>query len=226
MQENDRIPSFKLLRNENNSLDPRKNIPQFIVTFPDGENTTTNLSFFEAFPNSLGSKSCQYIGNLNNDPEKSVISASGCLHLKSENNNSSDEPSDENQIHFTLFSEKLPYRRFFTLDEKGEVKEVESDGLDDATMEFEKEYLEPSNLNSSSYKLEDAIDYQEDVTKQMNQDIKLNIAFGVDKSVQEYLGSHEAIQNWVSNVMVHMQAFYYHPTFKTRLRFEVRYIDF
>ena len=205
-------------------MDPRKNIPQFIITFPDGENTTTNLSFFEAFPNSPGSKPCQYIGNLNNDPENSVISVSGCLHLKSDNNDPSQGPSDKNQMHFTLFSEKLPYQRFFTLDEKGEVKEMESDGLDDATMEFEKQYLEPSNLNSSSSKLEDSFDYQE-ANRQMSQEIKLNIAFGVDKSIQEYLGSHEAIQNWVGSVMVHMQAFYYHPSFKVRLRFEVKYLD-
>ena len=102
---------------------------------------------------------------------------------------------------------------------------MESDGLDDATMEFEKQYLEPSNLNSSSQQLEDSLDYQEEVNKQISQEIKLNIAFGVDKSVQEYLGSHEAIQNWVGSVMVHMQAFYYHPSFKVRLRFEVKFLD-
>ena len=69
-QKNENVPSFKFLHNENKSSDPRQNIPQFMITFPDGENTTTNLSYFNALPYFNTSKPCQYLGNLNNDPKK------------------------------------------------------------------------------------------------------------------------------------------------------------
>ena len=216
------------MKGNNKSPDPRKNIPQFVITFPDGENTTTNFSFFEAFPNLTNSKSCQYLGNLNNHPENSIIAASGCLHLESENRNSSDGTGDEEKMYFTMFSDKVPNKRFFSLDQNGNVEDVLSDGLDDATMEFEKEYLDPSNFNSSSIKLDgldDDKDYQEGGNEVSGKEIRLNIAFGVDKSVQEVLGPEESIQNWIGGVMAHMQAFYVHPSLKTKIILEVIYND-
>ena len=215
-QKNENVPSFKFLHNENKSSDPRQNIPQFMITFPDGENTTTNLSYFNAFPYFNTSKPCQYLGNLNNDLKTSLISASGCLHLKTGNENFSDE-----EMYFTLFSDKLPNSYFFKLNGKGEVKEIVSDGLDDATMEFENEYLEPSNYNYSLSKVDDFFDYQEKEREQIRAELRMNIAFGVDRSIKEALGSKNDIENWIGDVIVHMQAFYHHPSFKTRLNFEV-----
>ena len=100
-------PSFELLGSKSNSTDPRKNIPQFSIVFPNGDSTTTNLSYYDPFSNlstKNRSKACNYIGNLNDDPGGSIIATTGCLQLLGgiqESNNS--ENGTETHIFITMF---------------------------------------------------------------------------------------------------------------------------
>ena len=218
-----------------------------MIQFPlTGETTTTNLSYFDAFPKSsktIHSKSCNYIGNLNDDPEASVIAASGCLHL--EQPDQKETKYNKDKMYFTMLSKKSPTQRFFTLDINGKTEEVKPDGLDEATMLFEKEYMKPSNLKSSSNLLDsindNSQDYQQRLlserilskrilsekngNKDFPKEILLNIAFGVDNSIKELLETEDAVENWVASVLCHMQTFYIHPSLETKILFEVS-IDF
>ena len=97
-------------------------------------------------------------------------------------------------------------------------------------MFFENEYMLPSNLSSSLNYLDSisksSQDYQlERATSGSStfpKELKLNIAFGVDKSIKEVLGSEDAVENWVASVMCDMQTFYIHPSLKTKILLEVR----
>ena len=173
------------------------------------------------------SKACNYIGNLNDDPEASVIAASGCMHLEQPNQKEAAYNSNKDKMYFTMLSKKSPTKRFFTLDINGKTEEVKPDGLDEATMIFEKEYMKPSNLKSSSNRLDltNSEDYQQPHEKNGNiafpKEIKLNIAFGVDNSIKELMETEDAVENWVASVLCHMQTFYIHPSLKTKILLEV-----
>ena len=103
---------FNFLKGKNNCTDPSKNIPQFMIKFPlTGETITTKFSYFNAFPGLSKinrSKACNYIGNLNDDPEASVIAASGCLHLEQPNQKEAAYNSNKDKMYFTMLSKKSP----------------------------------------------------------------------------------------------------------------------
>ena len=108
----EKLPVFSFVKGKSNSTDPSKNIPQFMIQFPlTGETSTTNFSHFNAFPGSSKinrSKSCNYIGNLNDDPKASIVAASGCMHLEQPNQKETKYGSNKNKMYFTMLSNKSP----------------------------------------------------------------------------------------------------------------------
>ena len=199
-----------------------------MILFPNGETATTNFTFYEP-PSGLKNvdrkKACNYIGNLNEDSQESTIAGSGCVHLKLYGNKNATKGvnKDEDIMYFTMLSKKTPNKKFFTL-KNGKTEEVPSDGLDEVTMQLEKDYMKPSNFQSyGNAKLPSMIKMRRKKRQTGNfpKELKLNIAFGVDESIKEALGQIDRVENWVATVMCHMQSFYIHPSLKTKILFEV-----
>ena len=218
------VPSFKLLQGQSNSTDPSKNIPQYTIVFPNGHNTTTKLTYYNPFSKSSKidlSNACNYLGFLNDEPGESVISITGCSHLKLELRNKTTKNKDDGTVYITMLSKKSRMKTFFIF-QYGKTKEVLSGGLDDQTMFAEQTVLNRFKYNKHKIRgTRRGKNYNEEEKTIPPRRVIMRVEFGYDKSIKEAMKTHDLAENFIASLMVHMQTFYLHPSLKTKIIFQV-----
>jgi len=208
---------FQITSTRSGTTDPKLDIPDIEVVFPNGVKQKMILRHYDGIPNSdLADPSllCNYLGHLEGDEMHSVVAVTGCLMR---------DDRDE-KMHITLISENSPKHKSFSVDKNGITKPIKiqskvesrkySTGMDDSSIINKQKDSAAAKVSAMDRSTVPPI-------------LTVKIRLGYDKSVKQYFGGNGGnVDNWMSKVMTHSQAHFLHSSLKHKIIFEVTQTPF
>ena len=174
----------------------------------NGVQKFTKAKGFRSLIEKNRAKACTYTGKLKGDND-SLVAVTGCA----QNNR-------KEKMYVTMLSSNHSQTTsFFTIDSKGKIEEIKFDGLKDVVVDGDDEEYE-TKTNGQDYS-----NGPKDIPK-VNYSgtafplaMKVNLAFGYDKSIKDKLG--KGAEKWIMEVYTHMQILFRHKSLKTKIILEV-----
>ena len=191
-------------------VDPVAQVPEIEISFDDSNAQKLILYHYNAMPNSKAidpSRLCNYIGYLEGDKD-SRVSVSGCL---------SEQGSNEKAF-ITLFSKDSLYQKSFSLDRYGNSKQIKSDNYEiNASKEDRDVHVDDWHTFGNQKKWDKKEQIAESVTQEQRNSVpyslNLNFRFGYDKGTKQWMEeNNENVDNWLSEVMTHLQIHFTHSS--------------
>ena len=230
---------FRLKSKRSRTLDPKVDIPEIEVTFINGITKKLILNHHDAIPNSVlidRSRLCNYLGHLEGDEMNSIVAVTGCLI--------GDEIDEK--MHITILSPHSPNHKTFSVDKNGKTKHIKIEADYKYMSFFDQGYLSNSSVidKSKSFSGRYRRDYMRNKNNPfINEDwevdakrvtaeersvvpkyLALNIRLGYDKSVKDYFKKKGTIvDEWLSEVMTHVQDYFFQSSLKHKIILQVRY---
>ena len=212
---------FQLSSKKTGTIDPKVDIPEIKVTFPNGVKRRLMLTHHDAIPNSNSidqSRLCNYLGHVEHDEMDSVVAVTGCLI---------GDNQDE-KMHITILSQHSPKHKTFSIDNGGKTTHIK--------MHPHYEYMRFLASDSISDDVDDAIineEWENDADEVDDEErkavpfyIAIEIRLGYDKSAKNYIKEKGMmVDNWLSEVMTHALAHYRHRSLKHKIILQVEYFD-
>ena len=218
------------------STDPKIDSPEIQVTFGNGVTQRMVLDHYDAIPNADAidqSRLCNYLGYLEGDEMNTVVAVTGCLM-----GNDSDK-----EMHITLLSPYSPTQKSFSLDKTGNTKHIEIEYEDDIMNVTDDRLGQSGSVISESRKLSDwrefggdsfINDKLEKAAKRVSEKelrgvpktLTLNFRLVYDKGVKDHFeGDTKKVNNWLAEVMTHVQSHYMHSSLQHKIIFKVKQRD-
>ena len=213
--------------------DPANNIPDIEVRFSNGKKDRIKLKHIRVMPHSKDldhSKLCNYIGFLENDKDASTVAVTGCL----------SRTTPEEKMLITMFSNNSPFHSYFSLDVDGNVQHITTDKYRAGAISRSGSFTGVSknvhgprgtgNQNSVDdeiidEELEEAAANMGNVQDLVPQELKVNIRMGVDTSAKAAIeGLGLTVDNWLSDLLTHTQAHFFHSSLNHIINFEVNFM--
>ena len=224
--------TFKIISSHSQWKDPKDDIPEILVTFPNGDSDRLNLKHYNALPSSTNIdhyRLCNYLGHLHHDKE-ATVAVTGCADA---------ERNIEGKMYITLMSRQSPYQKMFTIDLKdngGNIQYRSSHPQKRQLSEAQQVAEQIETIIRATETIEDDEIIDKDVEARVSKapgdgvpcSIKAKIKMGTDASawhtIHDYL--QMSVDNWLAEMFTHVQSYYYHPTLKHRINFEVKFKSF
>jgi len=202
------LPSFKI-----NGYS-RSSIPEMAVTF---ENGVTHEMVLEPY----GEHPCNFIGELKHYPSSAAVT--GCLN------------NPEDKMHITLITDLNTKSAMYEMNYEGQLTALENpfkyqtepSGIHHPTMRQDTGYTnhddEMGDEEKDAEKEFEAEEALVDAPESFAFKKKLYayIKFGYEKSMKEQLDSEgKSIENFIDDVMTHVQSYYKNPSLKTKILFK------
>ena len=191
-------------------IDPVTQVPEIEISFDDNDAQKLILYHYNAMPNSKAidsSRLCNYIGYLEGDKD-SRVSVSGCLSEKGVNE----------KAFITLFSKDSLYQKSFSLDRYGNFKQIKSDNYEiNASKEDRDVHVDDWHTFGNQKMWDKKEQEAESVTQEQRDSVpyslNLNFRFGYDKGTKQWMEeNNENVDNWLSEVMTHLQIHFTHSS--------------
>ena len=194
-------------------------MPQIRVAFKDGTKDIFVLKHHVALPYSRHldpSQICNYIGYLKHE-SGSVVAVTGCLKMHDINS----------KMYITLLSERSRYQKYFVIDTYGNFEGIKPTNIfipDEISSRNDVEFVEGDEIGD----IEEEEESKSVIIGGKNKvpfAIKAKIKIGVDVSACNTI-VHQldtSVDQWLSDVMTHVQAIFHHPTLHHRINFEVHF---
>ena len=210
--------------------DPRSNIPDIEVTFPNGQLDKLKLKHYNALPRSTNidhSRLCNYLGHLQHEKD-ATVAVTGCADVNR---------NIEGKIFITLISKQSPDQKLFVIHLKDDETHITSrSGKREKRHLFEAQ--EVAAQTETILTTTDVFEGDEVKDKELEAkvskaadtgvpcSIKAKIKIGTDLSASNTIQSNlqMSVDNWLAEMFTHVQSHYYHPSLQHRINFEVRLI--
>ena len=200
------------------TTDPKLDIPDIEVAFPNGVKQKMVLRHYDGIPNSESadpSLLCNYLGHLEGDEMHSVVAVTGCLM---------QDDRDE-EMHITLISENSPNHKSFSVDKNGITKpiniqsKVESKKSSNGTKQMDDPIIDEQEEEAA----EKVSTMQRSTVPAI---LTVKIKLGYDRSLLNSLMEDgrwrwRNVDNWLAEVLTHAQAHYLHSSLKQQIILKV-----
>ena len=126
-----------------------------------------------------------------------------------------------------MLSERSRYQKYFIIDQKGNFEPIKTtDSNDDKILSRDDdEFVEGDEIGD----IEEEEEAHSVIIGGKNKvpfAIKVTIKIGVDRSARKTIVNrlNRTVDQWLSDVVTHLQAIYHHPTLHHRINFEVSFM--
>ena len=210
------VKSFEVRTKGSKSRSHMMDIPEIRVTFKDGKKDTFVLQHYVALPYSPNldpTQLCNYIGFLKHEPG-SVVAVTGCL----------DNVNSNEKIYITMLSERSIYQKNFVIDKQGNFEPIIAmdSKHDKSRSRDDDEFVEGDEIGDIEEE-EEAHTVILGAENKVPFAIKVKLKIGVDMSARKTIVNRleTTVDQWISDVVTHLQAVFHHPTLHHRVNFEV-----
>ena len=197
-----------------------EDVPEISVTFKDGTKDVFILQRFSplAYSSEINhTKLCNYMGQLQHETG-SVVAVTGCLETRGK----------DPKIYITMLSERSIYQKYFLIDKYGNFEAIKTTDFytNKTSSRIDGKFVEGDELGD----IEEEEEAHKVIIGGKNKvpfAIKVTIKVGVDRSARKTIVSRldTSVDQWLSDVLTHVQAIFHHPTLHHRINFEVLYLN-
>ena len=214
------VKSFTITTGRARSTHSMEDVPEISVTFKDGTKDFFILQKYSPISYSSEidhTKQCNYIGHLQHETG-SVVAVTGCLETR----------RTDPKMYITMLSERSMYQKYFLIDKYGNFEEIKTtDSYTNKTSSrIDGKFVEGDEIGD----IEEEEEAHSVIIGGKNKvpfAMKVTIKMGVDRSARKTIVSRldTSVDQWLTDVLTHVQAIFHHPTLHHRINFEVVYLN-